>query len=312
MKKILSLILTIALCLSFASCGKKQTKDKVTPVTASTEEIIPITVEPKIVSYISTFGLKDNGTVFASDTLFPEVVEWTGITDLTPVSSDVIGLKVDGTVVASNGVKSEIKDEVSKWTDIIDITSTSTGFPVGLKSDGTVQVVSTIPNAEGYSEWSDIAAIDCSFYHVIGLKNDGTCVASSSGLFEEGQANVTEWTDIKAIAAGGLHSVGLKSDGTVVATGRSANGECNVSGWTDIVAIDAGLSVTVGLKSDGTVVACGDKDGEYCLSELAAWTDISEICIGYNIIIGMKKDGTIVYTTSRTMTEDYSGWDLIS
>ena len=33
------------------------------------------------------------------------------------------------------------------------------------------------------------------------------------------------------VAAGGSHIVGLKSDGTVVATGSNTYGQCNVSDW---------------------------------------------------------------------------------
>jgi alpha-tubulin suppressor-like RCC1 family protein len=75
---------------------------------------------------------------------------------------------------------------------------------------------------------------------------------------------VDTWTDIVAISAGGLHTVGLKADGTVVATGNNDEGQCNVSYWTDIVAIAAGSNHTLGLKADGTVVVAGDKRSEKC------------------------------------------------
>ena len=39
---------------------------------------------------------------------------------------------------------------------------------------------------------------------------------------------------IVAVSAGWMHTVGLKSDGTVVATGDNGAGQCDVSGWTDI------------------------------------------------------------------------------
>ena len=64
---------------------------------------------------------------------------------------------------------------------------------------------------------------------------------------------------IVAVAAGKKHTVGLKSDGTVVATGSNGFGKCDVGGWRDIVAVAAGEEHTVALKSDGTVVATGYK-----------------------------------------------------
>ena len=41
-------------------------------------------------------------------------------------------------------------------------------------------------------------------------------------------------TDIVAISAGSYHTVGLKSDGTVVATGANYSGECDVKNWKNI------------------------------------------------------------------------------
>ena len=69
---------------------------------------------------------------------------------------------------------------------------------------------------------------------------------------------------MRAVAAGAFHSVGLRSDGTAVATGSNAVGQCDVGEWADIVSIAAGLNHTVGLRSDGTVVAVGDNACGQC------------------------------------------------
>ena len=95
-----------------------------------------------------------------------------------------------------------------------------------------------------------------------------------------GECNVSEWTDIVAISAGNGYTVGLKADGTVVATKFNDNiftyyhdyGQCDVASWTDIVAIDAGSRHTVGLKSDGTVVATGINNHGQC--DVGGWTNI--------------------------------------
>ena len=86
------------------------------------------------------------------------------------------------------------------------------------------------------------------------------------GYNNDDQCDVSDWRDIVAVAAGAWHTVGLKSDGTVVATeykGYFDDGQCDVFGWTDIVAVAAGSSHTVGLKSDGTVVATEYKSKYY-------------------------------------------------
>ena len=46
-----------------------------------------------------------------------------------------------------------------------------------------------------------------------------------------GQCDVSGWKDIIAISAGDSHIVGLKADGTVVATGYNKYGQCDVSDW---------------------------------------------------------------------------------
>lgn len=46
--------------------------------------------------------------------------------------------------------------------------------------------------------------------------------------------SVSGWSDLTVINAGWFHMVGLKSDGTVIAAGNSDRGQCDVSDWTDI------------------------------------------------------------------------------
>ena len=55
-----------------------------------------------------------------------------------------------------------------------------------------------------------------------------------AGLYADEQCGVSEWTDVVAVAAGWLYTLGLKADGTVVATGNDGYWQCTVSGWTDI------------------------------------------------------------------------------
>ena len=206
-------------------------------------------------------------------------------------SSHIVGLKSDGTVVAT-GRNGDGQCDVSDWKDIVAI-SAGDYHTVGLKSDGTV--VATGDNDYGQcdvSGWRDIVAISARFDHTVGLKSNGTVVAT--GLNNEGQCNVSGWKGIIAISAGYDHTVGLKSDGTVVATGSNGNGKCNVSDWKDIVAISAGDNHTVGLKSNGTVVATGwNGDGECDVSD---WRDIVAISTGYDHTVGLKSDGTVVAT----------------
>jgi len=127
-------------------------------------------------------------------------------------------------------------------------------------------------------------------FHTVGLKSDGTVMATGSNNF--GQCNVSSWEGIVEIAVGEMHTVGLKLDGTVIATGANGVGQCNVSGWKDIVEIYAVGNCTVGLKSDGTVMATGSYG--YYEFDVSSWKDIVEISVGRNRIMGLKSDGTVV------------------
>lgn len=152
-------------------------------------------------------------------------------------------------------------------------------------------------------------------YHSLGLKSDGTCVAT--GVTTDGRCDVSEWIGIIAVSAGNAHSLGLKSDGTVVATGRNTDGQCNVSGWTDIIAIASGKYHSIGLKSDGTVVATGLNNAGQC--NVSGWTDIVAIAGGQTASaggtsLGLKSDGTVVATGLNSSGQlNVSGWtDIVA
>ncbi|WP_330387324.1 hypothetical protein, partial [[Clostridium] polysaccharolyticum] len=144
-------------------------------------------------------------------------------------------LKKDGTVCVADynkyvsGADGTLYDEVEDWTDIVDIADVFGGPIVGLKSDGTVI---------------------CSKYEIKGP--DGKLIKNPHAF------HVSGWNDIIAISQSGYSLLGLKRDGSVVATGGNAHKQLDVSGWHDIVAIAAGDRVSIGLKSDGTVVIAGD------------------------------------------------------
>ena len=144
-------------------------------------------------------------------------------------------------------------------------------------------------------------------YHTVGLKADGTVVATeyTGEYFNNGQCDVSDWTNIVAISAGDTYTVGLKADGTVVAVGDNDSGQCDVSGWEDIVAVSAGGNYTVGLKADGTVVAVGDNDSGQC--DVSNWTDIIAVSAGVDHTVGLKADGTVVATEYTGAQKYYYG-----
>lgn len=153
------------------------------------------------------------------------------------------------------------------------------------------------------SEWSGITAISAGYEYTVGLKADGTVVATGGK-----NRHISDWSDITAISAGSLHIVGLKADGTVVAVGPNNYGMCDVSGWSGITAISAGRFHTVGLKADGTVVAAEDYGcGRY---DVSGWSDVIAISAGYEYAAGLKVDGTVVLVGSHYYGTDVLKWDL--
>ncbi len=254
------------------------------------------------------FAVKNDGTV-VTERHYHDVSEWTDIAAIACGYEYTVGLKSDGTVVAT-GDNDYGQCDVSGWTDIVAIDCGSF-HTVGLKADGTV--VATGNNKYGqydYVEyWTDIVAIACGGWHTVGLRADGTVVVT--GENDDGQCDMTEWSGvIVSIACGSVHTAGLKSDGTVVATGDNKYGQCDVSGWTEIVAIACGDYGTFGLKSNGTVVATGDNDYGQC--DVSGWTEIVAIACGDYGTFGLKSNGTVVATGDNDYGQcDVSGWTEI-
>ena len=192
--------------------------------------------------------------------------------------------------------------DVSGWSDIIAV-STNTEHTVGLKSDGTV-VATKYTQKRGYhgqsevSWWSDVIAIAAGESHTVGLQSDGSLVVTKypkeaiGGDF--GQREVYDWSNIVAIASGQKHTVGLKSNGTVVAIGENKNGQCNVDDWTDIVAIAAGGNHTIGLRSDGTLVATGsNKYGQCNVSDWKLFKSKTDTEAEYASACALQASGTL-------------------
>lgn len=190
---------------------------------------------------------------------------------------------------------------------------------------GAAKVFGAIKNysdawERSFDLWGEItsrAAVDGGATHTVGLRADGTVVATKyTGEFDLelflAPSNVSDWSDVVAVSAGS-HTVGLYSDGTVaVAADDNSSSWCDVSDWTDIVAVAAGDYHTIGLRSDGTVVAVGSNILGEC--DVEDWTDIVTVSASFFNTAGLRSDGTVVvaggYDDSQS---DVSGWkDIVA
>ena len=179
--------------------------------------------------------------------------------------------------------------DVEDWTDIVSV-SAGGYHSVGLREDGTV--VATGAASDRVNDWENIVAISAGGFHTVGIKSDGTVIAEGSN--DDGQCNVDTWENIVAVSAGQRHTVGLRSDGTVVATGYNNNGQCEIENWQNVVSVSATMYRTVGLKKDGTVVTAGEND--HGQGNVHNWKNIVAVASTRDITVGLKSDGTVVAT----------------
>ena len=221
-------------------------------------------------------------------------------------------VKENGIVVCTDSITSPLpssqEDELRNWSDIVAVTCSEYSI-IGIKADGTVVRVGLGSHDYGQydmSAWRNIVDVATGYWHNVGLRADGTVVAL--GRNKDGQCTITDWRDIVDVACGTSHTVGLKADGTLLAAGSTTLDECNVSSWSDIIDIACGSFHTVGLKSDGTVIAVGSNYSDQC--EVSGWENIIAIDCGSEFTAGLTADGT-VYATDRYIQYDARLWNNI-
>jgi alpha-tubulin suppressor-like RCC1 family protein len=315
MKKILSILLTLILFVGVGYCKEKK-EAKIVAISAGSDR---------------TLALKDDGTVTFCGwigNIYGSRLKLKKFKDIVAIGTQAgcaAGLTKKGTVILAEyfyEYAGYFKYN-TKWHDIKAISvggANQNTFVVGLKNDGTVRFSGSeecyyddgittgfknerILNVDG---WKDIVAISAGTRTILGLKSDGTVVATGDNT--NGQCNVINWKDITAVSAGTYFSAGLKNDGTVIIS-DNAYEELNmqdVENWKDIVAISAGTKHLVGLKSDGTVVAVGDNNYSQC--NVSDWQDISSISAGDFFTVGLRADGTTVGTGKNNYGQSGLQW----
>lgn len=162
--------------------------------------------------------------------------------------------------MSRDDVKKLILDKRKLWMDHSGWIAVGHNFVAALDEEGMVAAAGDDSfGVLQIMDYGKLIAIDAGSGHCVGLKPDGTAVASGVG----DKCDVWLWTDLCWICAGADHTVGLKKDGTVVATGDNTHGQCNVSHWRDVIFVAAGGARTVGLTSDGHILMAGEAWSEY-------------------------------------------------
>jgi alpha-tubulin suppressor-like RCC1 family protein len=289
-----------------------------------------------------TLALKRDGTVFSSDRNNNQynVQDWQHILSISTSDNHAVGLKVDGTVVAT-GLNDKGQCDVGHWHDIVAV-SADDFHTVGLKKSGNVVAVGCNDDGECNTDnWSGIVAIYTTYKRTIGLTKDGNVIVCG---VEKQRYNSSEWKDIKAISKCGNIGIkynnslvgigecgyvikkkpdiwqniitaansfeiglfGLKEDGTVTTLSKAIP---EIHKWQDIVDISMGYGHIFGLKKDGTVIAAGDNSFKQC--EVSNWKNVVCICANAFNTMGLKSNGTILVTGNNINLSEYSTWSNI-
>ena len=189
-------------------------------------------------------GFVQTTSAFAGNTTF-----WRNVVQIAAGPDCLVGLREDGTVLATGADKNTARYAVEEWTDIIAVAA-GEKYTAGLKSDGTVVVAGFL--ASDVSEWKNITSIAGGYDHLLALNKKGKVFAAGADGKDYTDVN---WSGVKSIAAGKEISVAVKKNGKVLTVGDNKLGRTAVGGWNDVIAVSCGLYHTVAVQTDGTLIS---------------------------------------------------------
>jgi alpha-tubulin suppressor-like RCC1 family protein len=238
-----------------------------------------------------SFALKPDGTVVlwgVDDNVSPNMA--TGLSNVSAIAAGyqfIVALFADGHAESRGANGTYVPPP-----GVPDLVSISAGVyhSLGLRRDGSV--IASGGGGNVPVGLSNVVAVAAGGYHSLALRADGTMVAW--GLGESGQTNIPPGlSDVVAIAAGGHHSLALRDDGRVLAWGNNSYGQTNIpAGVSNIIAIAAGFSHSLALRDDGTVAAWGAND--YLQSSVPPnLRDVVAIAAGHSHSIAMLAGGLV-------------------
>jgi len=148
--------------------------------------------------------------------------------------------------------------------------------------------------------------------HVLGLKSDGTVIASGFKNFY-GECNVDGMDGYKSIIEEKDHVFGIKPDGSRVFLGLKEfydyNDFANKPKWENVAVVSAGNAFSAGVRSDGTVVIIGAS-----MPDVKGWVnviDFSGRSSEMDCCIGLRSDGTIVGDNNWVADKWWEEWNDI-
>jgi alpha-tubulin suppressor-like RCC1 family protein len=168
-----------------------------------------------------TAAVKKDGTISSFGTLrIPHKggvtvnFNWRDITAVSINSFNAVGIKSNATVVSYGHIAHETKPDsmenivfdkidLSDWRNIVSV-DTSDYAVIGVKANGTVV-------------WDGVLIRE--------ITEDS--FGDEKRIF--GKFDLSGWRDIIAVSVGKQHIIGMKSDGSLIATGNNKHSQCDVS-----------------------------------------------------------------------------------
>lgn len=132
-------------------------------------------IKQMAVGFSNIIGLTEAGMVlYHSVDGYTNIHFYDNCTDVVQVDcySHYYGTDSSAVLHRDGSVSSETFDGVKKWKDIIQI-SVGADIIVGLKIDGTIEMIDERNERYAATEWENIASIECKFFSVIGITKDG-------------------------------------------------------------------------------------------------------------------------------------------
>ena len=246
-------------------------------------------------------GLRNDDTVVAvGNNQYGEcnVETWKNIKAITSGVFVTIGVKKDGTLVAVGICNKNNVDSWKAWKQIKKVVYCHE-IIIGLMENGNVISTNNGEFCNDFNQWHDIIDIKSNDRLVVGLKADGTVVASSINREKEKTKqecfDIMQWHDVKKIFCFSGMTLGIQSDGKVLATIAEFREKWwgsrfykIINSLNNIIDVVASVSYTAFLRQDGVAMIYNGS-----LDLVDSWNNIGKIYAGF-CVIGIKFDGTIV------------------
>lgn len=176
--------------------------------------------------YISA-GVESDGTVVAVGgyNITPNVSSWTNVKQVSCGTDTILAVDDSG----GTYLQTAYNIPTSGWTNITQVDAYIGVGPVtiiGLSSNNTIYYSRDSGSDGSVTPADPIKQVKATRGGFLGLKADGTTYEFGTVF-----GDTTSWSDVIQISVGGDHCVGLKSDGSVLATGNNSDGQLNVGSW---------------------------------------------------------------------------------